>query len=172
MKGKPGSVSLSESSTEALEPARRGPRFGWIVGADERGWLLVDFEDNPAGPLSARSLVPLGRRELADAIAQRQGAYLSFEEDDLSRPVLIGLSQPISASPLLDAFLDGRDEPGREARVDGKRVVLEGQEEVVLKCGEATITLRRNGKVLIRGLQVETHAAGTNRIKGASVKVN
>ncbi|WP_257792523.1 hypothetical protein [Myxococcus xanthus] len=42
----------------------------------------------------------------------------------------------------------------------------------MLRCGEATITLRRNGKVVIRGVQVETHATGTNRIKGASVKVN
>jgi hypothetical protein len=132
----------------------------------------VDFPGNPAGPLSAHSLVPLGVKELEDAISRRRGAFLLFEEEDLSRPVLVGLSQPVSASPLLEALLEGGGEPGLDARVDGKRVVLEGREEVVLKCGEASITLRRNGKVLIRGVQVETHAAGTNRIKGASVKVN
>lgn len=166
------SVALPEESTEERQPARRGPRFGWISGADAQGGLRVNFPGNPAGPLSARSLVSLGSKELEDAIAQRRGAFLLFEEDDLSRPVLVGLSQSVSPSPLLEALLDGGAEPGLDARVDGRRVVLEGKEEVVLKCGEASITLRRNGKVLIRGVQVETHAAGTNRIKGASVKVN
>ena len=59
-----------------------------------------------------------------------------------------------------------------EARVDGKRVLLEGQEEVVLKCGEASITLKRDGKLILRGAYVETHAKGVNRIKGGSVKIN
>jgi hypothetical protein len=50
--------------------------------------------------------------------------------------------------------------------------VLEGKEEVELRCGEATITLRANGKVLIRGAYVETRSSGTNRIKGGSVQIN
>ncbi|MBZ4421354.1 DUF6484 domain-containing protein [Myxococcus sp. RHSTA-1-4] len=172
MLGKPGSAVSPDESTEERHSARRGPRFGWISGVDARGGLWVDFPGNPAGPLSAHSLVSLGTKELEEAVAQRRGAFLLFEDDDLSRPVLAGLSQPVSSSPLLEALLEGGGEPNLDARVDGRRVVLEGKEEVVLRCGEASITLRRNGKVLIRGVQVETHAAGTNRIKGASVKVN
>ena len=56
--------------------------------------------------------------------------------------------------------------------VDGKRVVLEGQEEVVLKCGEASITLTRNGKVVIRGKYLLSRSSGINRILGGSVQVN
>jgi hypothetical protein len=59
-----------------------------------------------------------------------------------------------------------------EAHVDGQRVTLEGSDEIVLKCGQASITLRRNGKVIIRGTYVETHSSGVNRIKGGSVQVN
>ena len=58
------------------------------------------------------------------------------------------------------------------AVVDGKRVVLEGEDEVALRCGAASITLRRNGKIVIRGSYVESYAAGTNRIKGGSVRIN
>ena len=32
--------------------------------------------------------------------------------------------------------------------------------------------LRRDGKIAIRGVNVETRAAGTNRLKGATVKIN
>ena len=59
-----------------------------------------------------------------------------------------------------------------EARVDGKRVVIEGEHEVVLRCGEASITLRRDGKVVLRGAYIETTAKGLNRIRGGSVKIN
>lgn len=62
--------------------------------------------------------------------------------------------------------------PVEVALVDGKRVVIEGADEIVLRCGEASITLRRNGKVVIRGTYLESHAAGTNRIKGGSVQIN
>jgi hypothetical protein len=59
-----------------------------------------------------------------------------------------------------------------EARLDGKRTVVEAQEEIVLRCGESSITLLRNGRVVIRGLEIETRARGTNRISGGAVKIN
>lgn len=56
--------------------------------------------------------------------------------------------------------------------VDGKQVLIEAADEIVLRCGEATITLRRNGRVIIRGAYVETRSRGVNRIKGGSVQIN
>jgi hypothetical protein len=59
-----------------------------------------------------------------------------------------------------------------EAVVDGKRVLIDAKDEVVIRCGKASITLRRNGRVVIRGTFVETRAEGVNRIKGGSVQIN
>jgi len=56
--------------------------------------------------------------------------------------------------------------------IDGQQIVLEGQEEVVLRCGEASITLSRNGKISIRGKYLLSRATGVNRILGGSVQVN
>jgi len=58
------------------------------------------------------------------------------------------------------------------ARVDGKRVEITGDEEVVLTCGRASITLTRAGKVLIKGSYVTSGSGGVNRITGASVQIN
>lgn len=55
---------------------------------------------------------------------------------------------------------------------DNKRVEIEGQDEVVLRCGKASITLRRNGRVVIRGAYIESRSEGTNRIKGGHVLIN
>lgn len=56
--------------------------------------------------------------------------------------------------------------------VDGQRVEIEGHDEIVLRCGQASITLRRNGRLIIRGTYVETRSKGVNRIKGGSVQIN
>ena len=59
-----------------------------------------------------------------------------------------------------------------DVMVDDKRIEIEGQDEVVLRCGKASITLRRNGRVIIRGTYVESRSTGTNRIKGGAVLIN
>jgi len=56
--------------------------------------------------------------------------------------------------------------------VDGKRVAIEGADEIELRCGEASITLRRNGKIIIKGTYVESSSKGVNRVKGGAIKIN
>ena len=58
------------------------------------------------------------------------------------------------------------------ATVDGKRVLIEGQDEIVFRCGKASITLRRNGKVVIRGTRIESVSRGLQRVLGAAVEIN
>lgn len=59
-----------------------------------------------------------------------------------------------------------------EADIDGRRVKIVARDEIVLECGEASITLRRNGRIIIKGTYVETSSEGTNRIKGGQVRIN
>jgi hypothetical protein len=83
----------------------------------------------------------------------------------------------VHAAPLIEETGSDRPAPDRgapviEADVDGKRVRVTAQDEIVLECGNASITLRRNGRILIKGTYVETRSEGTNRIKGGQVQIN
>ncbi len=160
-----------EPLTEVLSRPGAGVRVGVVVGS-EGGAPLVEVPGG-GGPVRARSMVPLSADELREAAARRREAVLLLEDGDPARPIVAGFLEAPSATPALDAALEATVE-GRPdvAVVDGRRVVIDGRDEVVLRCGEASITLRRNGKIVVRGLYVETHAAGTNRIKGGSVKIN
>ncbi|MBK9989736.1 MAG: hypothetical protein IPP19_03090 [Verrucomicrobia bacterium] len=51
-------------------------------------------------------------------------------------------------------------------------LVLEAKQGLTLQCGEGSITLRGDGKVLIKGKELISRAEGMNRIKGASVAIN
>ena len=57
-------------------------------------------------------------------------------------------------------------------QLDGKRMTFCAEQEIVLRCGEASITLTRAGKVIIRGEYLLSRSTGTNRIKGGSVQIN
>jgi len=63
-------------------------------------------------------------------------------------------------------------DPVIEADIDGRRVRIVAKDEIVLECGNASITLRRNGRIIIKGTYVETSSEGTNRIKGGQVRIN
>jgi hypothetical protein len=52
------------------------------------------------------------------------------------------------------------------------RVLLESHESLSLKCGESSIDLRADGKVMIRGDDVLVRAKGTKRIRAGTVSIN
>jgi hypothetical protein len=171
MKRKPAAERL------AVEPAEPilSTRVGRLVEGSAPGKLKVDFAGNKGGARPARTTVPLDAAAVARAVATKRGVLLIFENGDPALPVVIGLLEETTGGALLGELLAKPASTAGapvEARLDGKRVVLEGKEEVVLRCGEASITLRRDGKVLVRGAYIETQAKGVNRIKGGAVKIN
>jgi hypothetical protein len=168
--------SRTLAEVASLEPRDESPSFarvGWIAGASAQGGPLVDFSGNTAGPLKAASTVQATPRDLEAAAQRRQPVVLLFDGGDLRSPIVIGfvVTTAPAAEPLVlpEATLPALPEV---AQVDGKRVCIEGQDEIVLSCGEASITLRRNGKIILRGTYLESHSEGTNRIKGGAVQVN
>lgn len=149
-----------------------GVVMGWVAGMDARRGLLVDFPGNPGGAVPARTILSLDAPTLEAAVKERRGAALQFEDGDPRRPVLMGLLQPTTATPMLDALLAAPEPQRLTARVEGKRVVLEGQDEIVFRCGESTIILRRNGAVLVKGKEVESRSSGRSVIRGRKVAMN
>ena len=57
-------------------------------------------------------------------------------------------------------------------RVDGDRLVLHGREEIELRCGRASLVLRRTGEVEIRGEKIASRSRGANVVTGASIRLN
>lgn len=149
----------------------RGHRVGRIVGARAQT-LVVDFPGNPHGPLAALTTLTLVPEALKQVAEQARAALLVFEDERSDRPIVVGLLAPsVDEAARGTAGVQNESKP-TEALVDGRRVVLEAQDEIVLRCGEASITLRRNGRVVVRGAYVETRSRGVNRIKGGSVQIN
>lgn len=61
---------------------------------------------------------------------------------------------------------------GLEVDVDGRCLTISASEQVVLRCGQASITLDASGRVAIRGTKVVSRASGANKIRGGTVHIN
>ena len=163
-----GDVAASDIRKTSETPRLDGVVIGTFVSLNNAGELLVDFPANPAGePLPARSAVTLGKGEIGREMA------LLFEGGDPRRPIVMGLIQHPEKMPSTSAdSLRSETQNSMDAEVDGERLVFTAKKEIVLRCGKASITLTRAGKVLIRGAYLLSRSSGVNRIKGGSVQIN
>jgi hypothetical protein len=139
---------------------------GMLVGellamADDTRTPLVRFPGQlGSAAVRARSVV-----DLQGAHIGRQ-VVLTFEGGDSRRPIVMGVLREGDGWPL-------EQKPAQvEVDVDGQRLLVTAQEQLVLRCGKASITLTRAGKVLIEGAYVSSRSSGVNRIKGGSIQLN
>jgi len=51
-------------------------------------------------------------------------------------------------------------------------LVLEAKHSLTLRVGDGSITIREDGKILIKGKDLVSHAQRLNRIKGGAVQIN
>lgn len=66
------------------------------------------------------------------------------------------------------AKLTIKEEWGAEA----KKIQIEGKDEIVLKAGSASITLKQNGDIVIDGKVIDVKGSGDVKIKGSKAQVN
>jgi uncharacterized protein involved in type VI secretion and phage assembly len=164
-----------------------GVRVARLVSADVTAGPLVECGGAGTAPVAARSTVALTP---ADA---GRSALVVFEDGDVRRPIIVGLLQepavtssahgPAAAGTGSDAAGPAEQQAvvaataaprsaRRDVHIDGEHVSLDAKQELVLRCGEASVTLRADGRIVIKGMEIVSRARGTHKVKGASVLIN
>ena len=135
--------------------------IGTLVGIADTGRApLILFPGQPGHvALRARSVVDLHGVHVGKEVV------LSFQNGDATLPIVMGVlhNELNRALPVAGQV---------EIEHDGERMVVAAREQLVLRCGEASITLTSAGKVLIEGSYVSSRSRGVNRIKGGSIQLN
>jgi hypothetical protein len=151
----------------AVEPVRQryapdgGVRVGELVAIRDGVVPYVVFPgQSGTAAIPARSVATLATRDVGAKVV------LSFADGDLAQPIVMGRLVEDRASCL------GSARPEIEVDADGQTLVVTARDEIVLRCGKASITLTRAGKILIRGTYVSSRSLGVNRIKGGTVEIN
>jgi hypothetical protein len=147
-----------DTSSRALHGAVMGVLIGF---QDEGRTPLVIFQDQPGNcAVPARATL-----DLHGAHVGRQ-VVLVFEGADARRPIVVGCLQRADGWP--PAMPAGHV----EVEADGERMIVSAKEQLVLRCGRASITLTKAGKVLIHGDYISSRSTGLVRVRGGSVQIN
>ncbi|MDV3438551.1 DUF6484 domain-containing protein [Metapseudomonas otitidis] len=134
-----------------------GVVIGVLLDVPEASSPVVAFPGCPSETgIAATTTTVLAREDIGTQVA------LMFVGGDPSRPLVIGRIQRLP---------EARQSPA-VAHIDGERLEFSAEREIVLRCGKASITLTREGKVLIKGAYLSSRSSGVNRIKGGSVQIN
>ena len=124
--------------------------------------LVARLPGLPGEIVEARTSVPLRRAEIGSDVV------VLCEQGDVRRPIIVGVLQEQRSVTCAES------NPPQlvSVQVDDDRLVLSAKREIVLRCGDASITLTRAGKVIIKGGYIISRSTGCNKIKGAAVDIN
>jgi hypothetical protein len=153
---------LAAKPVRSRDEAPAAPVIGELLALSPDGsGGLVRYPGQPGtAALPARTTVDLDRRHIG------QSVVLMFEGADPKLPLVMGVLRPAHGWPVLE-------QPEQvEIDADGARMVVDAKQELTLRCGKASITLTKAGKVLIQGTYVSSRSLGVNRVNGGSVQIN
>jgi hypothetical protein len=144
---------------------------GWLVYVSRDGLPFVTYEQGADQPTEARTAVD-APHDLVFGEKLRRPVLLCLEPGHPPRPVIVGFIQErfVRADSMDRVPL--RSSRDQDVTLEGRTISLEAREELSLRCGAGTITIRKDGKVLVRGTEVVSSAAGRNRVKGGVVSIN
>ena len=151
-----------ESAWQPVDAPIKGVRVGVLVGItdDGRTPLVIFAGQQGSAAVAARTTIDVQGSHVG------RDVVLMFEDGDPGQPIMMGCLAPQEGWPLADR-------PGQvEVDADGERLLVTAKDQLVLRCGKASITLTKDGKVLIQGTYVSTRSSGVMRIKGGSVQLN
>lgn len=146
---------LARPHTAAVQ-SQPGLQLALFCGIDAQGFALVSIDGQ--APQTAHSLLPLHSLAIGAQVAI---APLAASPNCL---ILGPLHSP--AAP------DAQSADALAVTLDGGKLLLQAQQEIELRCGEASILLTADGQIQLRGEYITSHASATQRIRGGSVNIN
>ena len=150
-----------QKTTASVEQKIDGVVIGLFLSINDAGDPLVAFPGNPLETaIPARSTTTLALEDVGKEIA------LLFEGGNPLQPLIIGKIHHADTASV------AQDVEQSSAELDGEHIVLSAKQTITLKCGKASITLTKAGKIILRGAYLLSRSSGVNRIKGGSVQIN
>lgn len=167
MPAKAQSKGLSVKTQSPLEAMLERPANGQTPPAEQSALHLGELieispvlkilfsPDGEEQSVVAASLVPLdenhiGQTVVLSPLAGGQGF------------LVLGLLQPAQSVR----------SHSQTVTINEKKVEIAAEEELILRCGDASIRIDQTGAITVKGKTLLSRAEGTNRVQGGAVQIN
>jgi hypothetical protein len=131
------------------------------LGLDDQP-MVSNLSVLPGQVIPARATIPIRRDMVGSDVA------VLFDEGNPMQPIIVGVIQ----TARLGARAAEASAPVLSIEADDDRFVVNAEREIILRCGDASITLTRAGKIIIKGNYILSRSTGSNKIKGAAIDIN
>lgn len=165
------SVPAAPAALGASNEAVPGPEplpatfIAHLAALDERGQAWVLWDDAEPGASGGPPQAVPARTTIALAPEHVGRELLVCRAGRAAQPIIVGVL-------LGPGGVDPAAQPSIDLIVERRRITFAASTEVVLRCGQGSITLSADGKVALRGLDIVSTATRTQRIRGGSVRIN
>jgi len=140
--------------------------LGTVAAIDTEGAIWISLSQVSPQPVQARTIVDI------DPTAIGAEVLLSFPAETDGRPIILGFVRDRCTRKAPRAALDLDRDQVDAYYLDKERIEIAAEQEIILRCGESSVTLRKDGKIIIKGMHVISRAKGANKIRGAAVTIN
>lgn len=127
-----------------------------VLEITESGTIVVSVEGDDPQPVRCDVLVTA---DTAPPVLVPGDRVLAWLPSDAGHAIVLGRIGPSRGLT---------PEPGAVPDT----LTIEAKHSLTIRVGDGSITIREDGKILIRGKDLVSHAQRTNRIKGAAVAIN
>jgi len=171
------SERAKDAETHSAQNSQGGLLIGKIIALNGQGNPMIAYdEQTKLTPVEALTTVPLTPASIGQEVA------ISFAQNRGGTAIVMGVIRRMLDDVLnLDAH-DSASEAAAETPdvqsikpeilVDGNKLALSAAEEITLRCGKASITLTKAGKILIKGEHMLNRTSGAYKIKSGSIQLN
>lgn len=152
------SAKTADAVREAAAPQANRVLLGTLKGFDEAGRARVQIDGQAHQQVCAGALAPLREQDAGRRIA------LGFAGGEAQHLIILGLLHETAA----------RISSPQHLRIEQNEshTIIEASETLELRCGEAVVLLRADGRIELRGVYITSHASAGQRIRGGSVQIN
>ncbi|MFT5717161.1 MAG: hypothetical protein ACI9T7_001347 [Oleiphilaceae bacterium] len=155
---------------------------GKVVSVNDHGNPMIAYDETTQiQPIEALTTVPINEVSVGKDVA------ISFAQNQGGVPIVMGVIRRILddvISQQVHDFSSSAAVQGEESNqlnaavvkpeiiVDGNKLELSAADEITLRCGKSSITLNKNGKILIKGEHMLNRTSGSYKIKSGSIQLN
>ena len=144
-------------AASADETSLTGVVIGELLAITDDGMtpLVIFPGQSGTSALRAKTVVDLHGGHIGKAVV------LMFESGSPLRPIVIGVLRGSAGWPL-------PEQPGQvEVDADGERLMVSAKEQLVLRCGKASITMKKDGTIVIKGKDITVEGSGKINVKAS-----
>lgn len=165
--------------------------MGKLVNINAQGIPQVQYQDGTGNiQTNARFTIPLHSSHIGSDVVLllTPNNKLSTQQEKPANPdlpVIIGIIQSALSEFIskpnqaltqqknqASVMVNSQNAKPINAQIDGQSVIIRAENNITLECGEARITLQKDGKIKIKGNYVISQAKKANCIRGGSVELN